>query len=199
MLSDPLECVFGEPAKSEPDRCTTTIPLVSRIEFDEVRLIDVRSNEEWKSGRIARAERQFLERLPGNISQFEGGGMREDMTRATPTCRLRIEEYMTRILFLKGSPELTMAKTPVRAASLKAMFESDLVDEKEAVEFYTKASIQASEDSDIGTRTLFERIALDEEQHMSWLELQLDLLARMGEPAFISKHMPSPAQASTQA
>ncbi len=101
-------------------------------------------------------------------------------------------EYMTRILFLKGSPELTLAKTPVLAPSLQKMFELDLADEKEAIEFYTKAASQASEDGDIGTRTLFERIALDEEQHMSWLELQLDLLQRMGEPAFISKHMPAP-------
>lgn len=104
------------------------------------------------------------------------------------------EEYMTRILFLKGSPVFTLAKTPIRASSLKEMFESDLADEKEAIEFYTKSSIQASEDGDIGTRTIFERIALDEEQHMSWLELQIDLLERMGEPAYISKHMPSPTQ-----
>ncbi len=98
---------------------------------------------------------------------------------------------MERILFLKGQPELTLQKTPVLAGSLKAMFESDLADEKEAIEFYTKASMQAYEDGDIGSRTLFERIALDEEQHMSWLELQLDLLERMGEPAYISKHMPA--------
>lgn len=121
--------------------------------------------------------------------------MREEMTEEMG----HSEEYMSRIMFLKGEPQLTMAKTPVRAPSLKEMFESDLGDEKEAIEFYTKASVQASEDGDIGTRTLFERIALDEEQHMSWLELQLDLLERMGEPAFISKHMPSPAQASPQA
>lgn len=106
------------------------------------------------------------------------------------------EEYMTRIMFLKGEPQLTMAKTPVRAPSLKEMFEADLADEKEAIEFYTKASMQAAEDSDIGSRTIFERIALDEEQHMSWLELQLDLLERMGEPAFISKHMPAPTPQS---
>lgn len=65
----------------------------------------------------------------------------------------------------------------------KKMFELVLVDEKEAIEFYTKASVQASADGDIETRTLVVRIALDEEQHMGWLELQLDLLARMGEPA----------------
>jgi bacterioferritin len=120
--------------------------------------------------------------------------MREEMSEELE----HSEEYLSRILFLKGSPELTMAKTPVLAPSLKEMFESDLADEKEAIDFYTKASIQASEDGDIGTRTLFERIALEEEQHMSWLELQLDLLARMGEPAYISKHMPSPAQATPQ-
>jgi len=72
------------------------------------------------------------------------------------------------------------------------MFQSDLADEKEAIEFYTRASLQAVQDGDLGSRAIFERIALDEEQHMSWLELQLDLLERMGEPAYISRHMPSP-------
>lgn len=118
--------------------------------------------------------------------------MREEMTEELG----HSEVYMTRILFLKGEPQLKMAKTPVRARSLKEMFASDLADEKEAIDFYTKASIQATEDGDIGTRTLFERIALDEEQHMSWLELQLDLLERMGEPTFIAKYMPASTQPS---
>ncbi|MBB3206413.1 bacterioferritin [Rhodopirellula rubra] len=101
------------------------------------------------------------------------------------------EEFMVRILFLKGDPELKLAKTPVRANSLKQMFELDLADEKEALAFYTKASVEANADGDIGSRQLFERIAMDEEHHMGWLELQLDLLERMGEPAYIAKHMPT--------
>lgn len=101
------------------------------------------------------------------------------------------EEFLNRILFLKGDPKLDLQKTPVQAKSLKEMFESDLADEKEAIEFYTTASIQAAEDRDIGTRQLFERIAVDEEGHAGWLELQLDLLERMGEPAYIAKHMPT--------
>jgi bacterioferritin len=103
------------------------------------------------------------------------------------------EEYLVRILFLGGEPQLTLEKTPVRAKSLKQMFETDLADEREAIEFYTTASIEASEARDIGTRQLFERIAVDEEGHASWLELQLDLLQRMGEPAYIAKHMSDPA------
>ncbi|WP_404308723.1 bacterioferritin [Neorhodopirellula lusitana] len=99
------------------------------------------------------------------------------------------EEYLVRILFLKGCPKLELEKTPVQASSLKEMFEMDLADEQEAIEFYTTASIQASEEHDIGTRQLFERIAIDEEGHAGWLELQLDLLERMGEPSYIAKHM----------
>lgn len=99
------------------------------------------------------------------------------------------EQFLVRILFLKGDPQLSFEKQPVRATSLKDMFAMDLADEKQAIEFYTQASLKASAENDIGTRQLFERIAVDEEQHMSWLELQLDLLKRMGEPAYIAKHM----------
>jgi bacterioferritin len=99
------------------------------------------------------------------------------------------DEYIARIMFLKGKPNLILAKTPEIAESLAKMFESDLADEKEAIAFYTSCARQAADAGDIGTRTLFERIAMDEEEHMAWLELQLDLLKRMGEPSYISKHI----------
>lgn len=99
------------------------------------------------------------------------------------------ESFLNRCLFLKASPKLVFAKQPVQASSLKQMFEIDLKDEQEAIAFYTAAAYQAQEDRDIGSRQLFETIALDEEQHMSWLELQLDLLQRLGESAFVAKHM----------
>ena len=101
------------------------------------------------------------------------------------------EEYTRRLMFLGGTPELQAAKVPNRSTSLKEMFEKDLVDEKGAVQFYTEAARVAGEAGDIGTRNLFERTALDEEGHMSWLELQLSLLARMGEPAYIAMQIDS--------
>jgi len=104
------------------------------------------------------------------------------------------DDYITRIMFLKGEPNLVLAKPPVIAESLVQMFETDLADEKEAITFYTSAARQAYEAGDIGTRSLFERIAMDEEGHIGWLELQLDLLKRMGEPAYISKHMSAPGE-----
>ena len=106
------------------------------------------------------------------------------------------DAYIERILFLKGQPQLVLEKTPTLAGSLREMFELDLKDEQDAIKFYTSAARTAYESGDIGSRSLFERVVLDEEGHMGWLELQLELLERMGEPAYISKHMSAPNETS---
>lgn len=105
------------------------------------------------------------------------------------------DEYIARIMFLKGQPSMTLAKTPVLVNSLIEMFEADLADETEAIAFYSSAAQHAASNGDIGTRTLFEKIVLDEEGHMAWLELQISLIKRIGEPAYISKHMSAPGEA----
>ena len=94
-------------------------------------------------------------------------------------------QFIDRILYLGGTPELVPAKAPVKAESLKAMFKADRADEEEAIAFYSDAARAASEVNDIGTRVLFETIALDEEGHYGWLDQQMSLLDRMGEPAFM--------------
>ncbi len=50
----------------------TPAELVSRIEEGEVMLIDVRSDAEWTTSRIGRAEHHFLGRLPDDLAQFSG-------------------------------------------------------------------------------------------------------------------------------
>lgn len=97
--------------------------------------------------------------------------------------------FIDRIMFLGGTPELAAAKTPKKAESLKELFESDRREEASAIEFYSGAAKAAGEINDIGTRRLFERIVEDEEEHWDWLDRQLHLLERMGEPAFISTYM----------
>ncbi len=101
------------------------------------------------------------------------------------------EAFLARLLFMNADAQMVLAETPKRASSLREMFEKDLADEKEAIEFYTKASLAAVGEGDLGARQLFERIVVDEEGHMSWLQLQIDLLERLGEPVYIAKHMSS--------
>jgi bacterioferritin len=104
--------------------------------------------------------------------------------------------FLERILFLKGEPKVSEQKPAQKAQSLKSMFEADLKDEREAVIFYSEAAAQAAVENDSGTRALFERIAIDEEGHQDWLETQLDLLDRMGEPAYIAQHISVPGEGS---
>jgi bacterioferritin len=96
------------------------------------------------------------------------------------------DAFLRRIMFLKGEPEVRAAQAPHRARDLSDMFEADLRDETASIAFYTEAARTASDASDIGTRRLFEKIALDEEGHKAWLELQISLVKRMGEPAYFA-------------
>jgi bacterioferritin len=99
------------------------------------------------------------------------------------------DQFLKRILFLKGEPVVTLAKTPAIARSLRDLFAADAADENHAIDFYANSARVAGESGDVGSRLLFEQILIDEENHMAWLELQLDLIERITEPAYIAKHM----------
>ena len=109
--------------------------------------------------------------------------MREEMTEELG----HSDQFIERLMFLKASPELGFEKSPTQAETLPKMFEADLTDEEEAIAVYTKAAEHAGEVGDIGTRRLFERIVMDEEGHKAWLELQLDLIDRLGEQTYSAK------------
>ncbi|MFX0540752.1 bacterioferritin [Roseovarius sp. S4756] len=97
--------------------------------------------------------------------------------------------FIERVLFLKGEPEIAFAQPPKRASSLVEMFRADLADEEEALAFYIQSAKDADAVGDLGSRKLFEDIALDEEGHKAWLELQLDLIERLGEKAYSAKYV----------
>ncbi len=109
--------------------------------------------------------------------------MREEMAEELGHSDLFIE----RLMFLKATPEIAFEKAPQKAGSLPGMFKADLADEEEAIAFYSLAARHANDVGDIGTRALFEKIALDEEGHKAWLELQLDLIERLGEKTYSAK------------
>ncbi|MBE3638464.1 bacterioferritin [Mangrovicoccus algicola] len=111
--------------------------------------------------------------------------MREEMTEELG----HSDRFIERIIFLGGTPDLGFDKSPVKAESLVDMFKMDMDDEGEAIEFYTRASEQAREVSDIGTRRLFEDIVMDEEGHKEWLELQISLIERIGEANYSAKYI----------
>nr|WP_321445677.1 bacterioferritin [uncultured Cohaesibacter sp.] len=99
------------------------------------------------------------------------------------------DRFIERILYLKGTPRIEFEKPPVLHTSLVDLFKADLEDEENAIATYTKAAKLAYDIGDIGSKALFEEIVLDEEGHKGWLELQLDLIERLGEKTYSAKFM----------
>lgn len=90
------------------------------------------------------------------------------------------EEVMERILFLDGSPIMTET-FPLRIGkNVKEQFENDLKLEMEALPRLNEAIKAATDARDNGSRDLFEKILIDEEEHVDWLEAQLHMIKEVG-------------------
>lgn len=90
------------------------------------------------------------------------------------------EKLIARVLFLEGTPLVSQLNEIRIGSDVKAQFESDLAAEQMAVRAYNEGIPLAVEAGDNGTRTLLESILTDEEDHVDWLEAQLDQVKQMG-------------------
>lgn len=90
------------------------------------------------------------------------------------------ETLIGRILFLEGTPVVSNLKKIVIGANVKAQFESDHAAEVGAIASYNSGIKLAVELADNGTRKMLESILADEEDHIDWIEAQLDQIEQMG-------------------
>jgi len=95
------------------------------------------------------------------------------------------EALMERILFLDGSPSMEPLALSI-GRNVKAMIESDLKLEVEAVAMYNEAVKTATEQKDNGSRDLFVRLLKDEEEHVDWLEAQTHQIAELGYERYLT-------------
>ena len=90
------------------------------------------------------------------------------------------EKLIERIIFLEGVPEIARYDVICVGTEVKELFENDLVLEINGVETYNKAIALCIQENDGGSRDLFEEILVESEEHVDWLESQLDLIEKMG-------------------
>ena len=90
------------------------------------------------------------------------------------------ERLIVRILFLDGKPVVSTLNPMHIGQDVKAQLENDLRAELGAVKGYNEAVRLAVEVGDNGSRDLFESILGDEEDHVDWIEAQLDQIEQMG-------------------
>jgi len=73
--------------------------------------------------------------------------------------------------------------------TVKEQLTNDLALELEALPRLNKAIKTATEVGDNGSRELFEKILVDEEHHVDWLEAQLHLIAEVGEANYLAQQI----------
>jgi bacterioferritin len=72
---------------------------------------------------------------------------------------------------------------------VQTQLKNDWNAEAGAIKAYNDAIRLAVEVGDNGTRELFESILKDEEDHIDWLEAQLDQIAQMGIPNYLVEQL----------
>lgn len=114
-------------------------------------------------------------------------------TRAESIEEMTHAEILTdRILFLEGLPNYQKL-LPLRIGqTLREQFESDLAIEIEVVNRLKPGIVLCREKQDITTAKIFEEILKDEEHHIDYLETQLELLDKLGEPLYLSTTIATP-------
>ena len=90
------------------------------------------------------------------------------------------EKLIGRIIFLEGSPTVTKLNKIEIGGDVETHHKNDWKAEEGAVRAYNEGVRLAVELGDNGTRELLESILKDEEEHIDWIEAQLDQIKQMG-------------------
>jgi bacterioferritin len=99
------------------------------------------------------------------------------------------DHVIERILFLEGVPNLQRLNKLHVGETVKEQFESDLALERLAVDALNKGIQKARDLGDNGTEELMLSILEAEEEHIDWLETQLDLIGQVGLQNYLSQQL----------
>ena len=99
------------------------------------------------------------------------------------------EKLIERILFLDGVPSMGELKPLTIGQDVKTQLDADLALEYEAVQQLNAAIADAVAAGDNGSREMFEQILTDEEEHVDWLEAQLQAIADIGIGLYLAQQL----------
>jgi bacterioferritin len=99
------------------------------------------------------------------------------------------DKFVDRILFLEGFPNM-QSLDPLRIGeNVEEILNADLAAEIGARALYLEAAQYCMSVNDRVSMNLFEELAHDEEEHIDFLETQLDLIKRIGLALYTQKHV----------
>ena len=99
------------------------------------------------------------------------------------------DKLVERILFLEGLPNLQDLDKLMIGENVREILECDLKLESRAIPDLRVAIADCEKASDYVTRALFTEILESEEEHLDWLETNLELIEKVGLQNYIQSQM----------
>jgi len=108
------------------------------------------------------------------------------------------DKLVERIIFLDGFPNMQVLDPLHIGQNVKEVLDCDLAAEMSARALYQEAATHCHSVRDYVTRDLFEKLMSDEEDHIDFLETQLDLVAKLGVQLYSQHHMGKPEKGDAE-
>jgi bacterioferritin len=99
------------------------------------------------------------------------------------------DKLVHRIIFLDGFPNMQVLDPLHIGQTVKEVLDCDLALEIAARTLYQEAATHSHAVKDYVTRDLFEKLMSDEEDHIDFLETQLELVNRLGLELYAQHHI----------
>ena len=99
------------------------------------------------------------------------------------------EKLIARIIFLEGTPIVSNLNKIHVGANVPKQLSNDWAAEDTAIKSYNDGIRLSTEVGDNGSRELMESILKEEEDHINWIETQLDQLKQMGDSSYLSEQV----------
>jgi bacterioferritin len=94
-----------------------------------------------------------------------------------------------RILFLDGFPNMQTLDPLKIGQTVEEIIHADLASEVAARALYLEAAAYSSSVNDRVSKNLFEELAGNEEEHIDFLETQIELIKQVGVQLYSQKHI----------
>jgi len=99
------------------------------------------------------------------------------------------EKLIARLLFLEGRPIVSTLNKIHIGDTVEVQHKNDHEAEVVAIKAYNEGVKIAVDLADNGTRELLESILKDEEEHIDWIEAQLDQITQVGIQVYLAEQL----------
>ena len=99
------------------------------------------------------------------------------------------DELIERVLYLEGLPNVQRLGKVNIGQTVVEMFKNDLAVETTAIPLLNNSIATCRQIGDNGSAELLEDILVSEEEHVDWLEAQLELVKQVGEANYLAQQI----------